>query len=879
VDGDIDGDGSLNADDCDDYAADVYPGAAEVCANIGVDNDCDGNLNDATDFAPLWVDYDGDGFGDSSTSAVKSCAGENMVDNNGDCDDTNAAINPDAVEICDGGIDNDCDNLADDQAGSGVTDPSTWYEDADGDGAGDPAVSAVACLAPTGFVSNDTDGCPTVSTLQAPATWWRDQDIDGQGDPAQSTTACTQPDGYVGNDTDGCPQTQGVFAPRTLYRDADGDGYGDAGDTVSACTASGYVAVAGDECDDVYGLLAPLTWYADTDGDGFGDPAASTEACTQPTGYVGNNTDGCPDVNELQAAVTYYVDSDGDGYGSTVTESLCATPAPAGYSSNSDDCYDGNADLVTPIRYFGDADMDTFGDPAVFTDACSLTAPDGYVSNSDDECPTDGAKSDPGQCGCGNADTDTDGDGVADCVDTTPWLYLEAASSTFTDGYVTVNVELGSNQLGLLSTGAQMQLTYDTTKLTFVSAAPGSATTGAGLFSNEVFESVNAAAGTITYGVGVADGQAGSDAARRVAVLTFGLVGDAICGDSGLVAFAAGGSTFLSNQGGSAAINVTTSNLGAITAYSTSTGLMGVPSNSSRPADAGLAGAVIAAPSVTYVPVCGAGEETPVVTWSYSTASCGGAETDSGSDWPSLFRVGHTTVTWTAGGLTGSACYTVENYQVMELTVALDGVVAANSRTLEIASGGFTGTATQNLSGTATTVSVQVPVEAAGAYDCVSVKDAAHTLRSSATVSVTGTVYTASLVLEQGDSNDDNTVDILDFGMYVADFGTGVATNARSNFNGDASVNTTDFSFISINFFQVGSAGCTGAGGDGGLAGDGPMDRVSVAQLRKMGYGELAMADLNRDGWVDTADMALWMQGVRPEGDAGDASSGGNAAE
>ena len=50
--------------------------------------------------------------------------------------------------------------------------------------------------------------------------------------------------------------------------------------------------------------------------------------------------------------------------------------------------------------------------------------------------------------------------------------------------------------------------------------------------------------------------------------------------------------------------------------------------------------------------------------------------------------------------------------------------------------------------GTATTVSVQVPVAAAGTYDCVSVKDAAHTLRHSATVSVVGTVYRASLVLE-----------------------------------------------------------------------------------------------------------------------------------
>jgi hypothetical protein len=34
-----------------------------------------------------------------------------------------------------------------------------------------------------------------------------------------------------------------------------------------------------------------------------------------------------------------------------------------------------------------------------------------------DECPSDGAKTDPGQCGCGVADTDSDADGVANCND------------------------------------------------------------------------------------------------------------------------------------------------------------------------------------------------------------------------------------------------------------------------------------------------------------------------------------------------------------------------------------------------------------------------------------------------------------------------------
>jgi hypothetical protein len=216
----------------------------------------------------------------------------------------------------------------------------------------------------------------------------------------------------------------------------------------------------------------------------------------------------------------------------------------------------------------------------------------------------------------------------------------------------------------------------------------------------------------------------------------------------------------------------------------------------------------------------------------------------------------------------------------MDLSVALEGAgITANSRTLSIATGAFTGTATASLSHVATTVSVQVPVTTG--YDCVSVKDDTHTLRRDASVSVSGTTYVASFTvlnaLKQGDSNNDNTVDILDFGRYVADFGA-AARNGRSNFNGDLAVNNTDFSFISFNFFQVGSAGCS-ASLDGGLASDGPMDRVSVDRLRKLGCSELATADLNGDGWVDTTDMELWMQGVRPSQGAGDAGSGGNSAE
>lgn len=63
--------------------------------------------------APVWyADADGDSYGNAG-STVNACAQPvGYVANSADCNDNNAAINPLAVEICDG-IDNDCDGLTD----------------------------------------------------------------------------------------------------------------------------------------------------------------------------------------------------------------------------------------------------------------------------------------------------------------------------------------------------------------------------------------------------------------------------------------------------------------------------------------------------------------------------------------------------------------------------------------------------------------------------------------------------------------------------------------------------------------------------------------------------------------------------------------------
>jgi len=145
--------------DCDDLNQLVHPEQNEVCeVGTQVDSDCNGDVNTA-DYAAgylldtngngslLYVDDDGDGFGDSRTAATPACeVAPGFVFNATDCNDDNANINPTAKEICDG-VDQDCD-LTIDEAESLDT-PSIskciyMYRDVDGDSYGD--VDYAACL-------------------------------------------------------------------------------------------------------------------------------------------------------------------------------------------------------------------------------------------------------------------------------------------------------------------------------------------------------------------------------------------------------------------------------------------------------------------------------------------------------------------------------------------------------------------------------------------------------------------------------------------------------------------------------------------------------------------------------------------------------------
>lgn len=66
-----------------------------------------------TDRVNWYDDADGDGFGNPLSIIIDCDQPEGYVSNNTDCDDTDELVNPDATEIADNDIDDDCDGEID----------------------------------------------------------------------------------------------------------------------------------------------------------------------------------------------------------------------------------------------------------------------------------------------------------------------------------------------------------------------------------------------------------------------------------------------------------------------------------------------------------------------------------------------------------------------------------------------------------------------------------------------------------------------------------------------------------------------------------------------------------------------------------------------
>ena len=206
---------------------DTFPVGTTVVTYVVTDNSgnqaqCSFNVTVNEDNTTIYyVDSDGDGFGDVNNLGTAYCsdpgAGFSLVNN--DCDDSNAAINPSAMENCDS-LDNNCNGQIDEGC-SEICDGI----DNNGDGQIDE-----------GF-DQDNDG---FTTCQGDC-----DDADPNNFPG-NTEIC---DG-IDNDCDGLIDEDVVFT--NWYVDGDHDGFGNDATEVSTCDGpptTEHINQGGD-CDD-----------------------------------------------------------------------------------------------------------------------------------------------------------------------------------------------------------------------------------------------------------------------------------------------------------------------------------------------------------------------------------------------------------------------------------------------------------------------------------------------------------------------------------------------------------------------------------------------------------------------------------------------------
>ncbi len=384
---DTDGDGWVDScGDCDATDVNVYPGADEICGD-GIDQDCEAG--------DLEVDVDGDGFHDVACGGLDCDDGDaslspgvdddlDTYDACLDCDDADPLVNPAALEVCDDGLDNDCDGLADgaDDDGDGEVDVACGGADCDDT---DPNIrpgvdldgdSYDACEDCEDFDPEVNPGaieeCDGLDNDCSGAI--DDRDIDGDG---YESPLCGVGDDCSDTDPDAYPGAEEVCGDG-VDQDCDGEDIDDDGDGDGHLTE----LCGGDDCDDADPGAHPgaeeicsdgedqdcdgLDEGEDDDADGFADSACGGEDCD----------DDDPDVRPD-------IDVDGDG------AHMCAdcddeNAARLPGSEELCDGLDNDCDESVDENIFRDRDGDGFdradcggpdcddGDPLVHTDALEL---------------------------------------------------------------------------------------------------------------------------------------------------------------------------------------------------------------------------------------------------------------------------------------------------------------------------------------------------------------------------------------------------------------------------------------------------------------------------------------------------------------------------
>lgn len=433
---DLDG---LDTNGCEYGPCVPTAGGVEQCDTI--DNDCNGTVDEGCACTP-----NGSKMPCGPDTETGACVRGTQICTGGVWSSCEGSVFP-TPETCNG-LDDDCDNVVDDGAGS------VLFEDSDGDGYGNASVTVVDCPPLAGFVTvgtdcNDADPDVNPGAVEVCGNTI-DENCNGTADtcpPAPDTDGDGDPDVTDCADTNPAISNNAVEVCDTV--DNDCDGLVDEG-VMNVCGGCSVLsATPGNACDGPDSDLCTEGAYACSGTNGVSCSDVSTDTVEVCGDSVDNDCDGVADEG-----CTGLADADGDGDPDATdcndSNTFVYTGAPEACDGLDNDC-DGSVDEGVKNICDGCATLPAVGSPCDGTDADFCN--EGTYTSSCGSLNTLVCSDTTGELVevCGDA-TDNDCDGSTDegCVAPTGTI---VCTDTGTDLNVTVNGGISTGLIGLVPGG------------------------------------------------------------------------------------------------------------------------------------------------------------------------------------------------------------------------------------------------------------------------------------------------------------------------------------------------------------------------------------------------------------------------------------------